>query len=82
MLPVTRPVACGANFTLNGTLVPGEKVYGYLGWELILKSVPFTDAAVSTTFSHALLVTVSARVAELPTDTTPNLRGAGVTLIK
>src|SRR5215469_14655573 len=82
MLPVTRPVACVANFTLNWTLVPARRVYGNLGWELMLKSVPVTAAPVRTTFFSAVLATVAARVAELPTGTPPNLRGAGVTLIK
>ena len=82
MLPVTRPVACVANFTLNSTLVPAPRVYGNLGWELMLKPAPCTAAPVRTTLFSAVLVTVSACVAELPTGTTPNLRGAGVTLIK
>src|SRR5258708_40332873 len=75
-LPLTPPVAAGANCTENEVLCPAFRVSGNAR-PLRLKPVPLAEAAEIVRLEPPELVSVSDRVFELPTSTFPKLKLVG-----
>src|ERR1700704_3389814 len=76
-LPLTAPAAAGANLTENVTVWVGVKVTGNVS-PVTEKPVPVTFACEMVTFTPPVLVSVSDRLALLPTCTLPNERLVGL----
>ena len=72
-LPVSVPVAVGANLTAKLVLCPGARVTGRLD-PLILKPVPVTEACEIVALVPPVFVSVSERVWPVPVCIFPNTR--------
>ena len=79
-LPLTPPVAAGANCTENEVLCPAFRVIGSVR-PLRLKPVPLAEAAEIVRLEPPELVSVSDSVFELPTSTFPKLKLVGLGVI-
>src|SRR5882672_211406 len=76
-LPLTAPAAVGANFTLNVTVWLGVRVVGKAS-PVTENPAPVTFACEMVTFAPPVLVSVSDRLALLPTCTLPKDRLVGL----
>ena len=70
-LPLTAPLAVGANFTVNEVLCPAVKVRGNVS-PLKLYPAPLADAAEMVRLDPPEFVNVCDKLALLPTCTLPN----------
>ena len=75
-LPLTAPLAAGANFTVNEVLCPAFNVKGKLS-PLILNPVPLALAAEIVRLVPPEFVSVSDKLELLPTVTLPNAKLVG-----
>ena len=76
-LPLTAPLAAGVKVTVKVVLCPAVSVTGKLS-PLKLNPVPLADAAEIVTLDPPLLVSVSDKLALLPTCTEPKLKLVGL----
>ena len=76
-LPLTTPAAAGANFTLNVTVWLGVRVVGRAS-PVTEKPAPVTLACEIVTLTPPVLVSVSDKLALLPTCTLPKDRLVGL----
>src|SRR4051794_3816184 len=80
MLPLTPPLAVGANCTEKEVLWPAFRISGTVS-PLMVKPVPLADSAEIVTLLPPELVKVSVSVFVLPTRTFPKLRLTGLGVI-
>ena len=76
-LPLAEPAALGANFTVNAMLCPAATLAGKAS-PLIENAALFTLACEIVTVLPPVLVTVSERLAWLPTWALPNAKVGGL----
>src|SRR5262245_28006400 len=78
-LPVTAPLACGANRMLTDRFAPAAMVNGKVS-PVTLKPAPVVLAEKTVTLELAVFVSVAVSVAVVPTGTVPKARLGGAAL--
>ena len=64
--PDAAPVPAGANFKVYCAFPFGVRIFGYDGWDTMLKPAPVIDAAPIATLAVPVFVMVAVSVAPLP----------------